>query len=137
MIPTKPMVVETFSEYPPLGRFAVRDMRQTVAVGVIKGVEKKDPSASKITNHESCYCEYPLQSPNAMLAARTSNNSKALRLPTTVNSDNPLRRHKLVPEQPSSFADVNTQRRPIPPATLSFADLSSAHDDRPRLLPPS
>ncbi|RHN77030.1 putative protein-synthesizing GTPase [Medicago truncatula] len=44
MIPTKPMVVETFSEYPPLGRFAVRDMRQTVAVGVIKAVEKKDPS---------------------------------------------------------------------------------------------
>ncbi|KAI3518127.1 hypothetical protein L1887_06536 [Cichorium endivia] len=27
MIPTKPMVVETFSEYPPLGRFAVRHMR--------------------------------------------------------------------------------------------------------------
>lgn len=33
MIPSKPMCVETFSEYPPLGRFAVRDMRQTVAVG--------------------------------------------------------------------------------------------------------
>ena len=28
--------VESFAEYPPLGRFAVRDMRQTVAVGVIK-----------------------------------------------------------------------------------------------------
>ncbi|WVZ89526.1 hypothetical protein U9M48_035913 [Paspalum notatum var. saurae] len=41
MVPTKPMVVETFSEYPPLGRFAVRDMRQTVAVGVIKSVDKK------------------------------------------------------------------------------------------------
>jgi elongation factor 1-alpha len=39
--PTKPMCVETFSEYPPLGRFAVRDMKQTVAVGVIKGVDKK------------------------------------------------------------------------------------------------
>ncbi|KAK6794424.1 hypothetical protein RDI58_007877 [Solanum bulbocastanum] len=26
MIPTKPMVVETFAEYPTLGRFAVRDM---------------------------------------------------------------------------------------------------------------
>ncbi|KAJ6986924.1 elongation factor 1-alpha-like [Populus alba x Populus x berolinensis] len=49
MIPTKPMVVETFSEYPPLGRFAVRDMRQTVAVGVIKSVEKKDASSAKVT----------------------------------------------------------------------------------------
>jgi elongation factor 1-alpha len=42
LIPQKPMVVESFSEYPPLGRFAVRDMRQTVAVGVIKAVEKGD-----------------------------------------------------------------------------------------------
>jgi sulfate adenylyltransferase subunit 1 (EFTu-like GTPase family) len=40
--PTKPMCVEAFQEFPPLGRFAVRDMRQTVAVGVIKvrGVKK-------------------------------------------------------------------------------------------------
>eukprot|EP00292_Cryptomonas_paramecium_P006487 CAMPEP_0113692344 /NCGR_PEP_ID=MMETSP0038_2-20120614/19028_1 /TAXON_ID=2898 /ORGANISM="Cryptomonas paramecium" /LENGTH=484 /DNA_ID=CAMNT_0000614237 /DNA_START=21 /DNA_END=1472 /DNA_ORIENTATION=+ /assembly_acc=CAM_ASM_000170 len=30
MIPSKPMCVETFTTYPPLGRFAVRDMRQTV-----------------------------------------------------------------------------------------------------------
>ena len=42
MIPTKPMCVEPFTQYPPLGRFAVRDMRQTVAVGVIKTVEKKE-----------------------------------------------------------------------------------------------
>ena len=42
LAPQKPMCVETFSEYPPLGRFAVRDMRQTVAVGVIKSVEKKE-----------------------------------------------------------------------------------------------
>jgi len=40
LVPSKPMCVESFSEYPPLGRFAVRDMRQTVAVGVIKSVEK-------------------------------------------------------------------------------------------------
>jgi elongation factor 1-alpha len=39
--PSKPLCVESFNEYPPLGRFAVRDMRQTVAVGVIKTVEKK------------------------------------------------------------------------------------------------
>jgi elongation factor 1-alpha len=41
MVPTKPMCVEPFSDYSPLGRFAVRDMRQTVAVGIIKQVEKK------------------------------------------------------------------------------------------------
>jgi len=42
LVPTKPMCVETFADYPPLGRFAVRDMRQTVAVGVIKEVNKKE-----------------------------------------------------------------------------------------------
>jgi len=42
LIPSKPMCVEPFSQYPPLGRFAVRDMKQTVAVGVIKTVEKKE-----------------------------------------------------------------------------------------------
>lgn len=81
MVPGKPMCVESFSEYPPLGRFkeprignlrgqrgsddfsaktlsalfqpsgrfAVRDMRQTVAVGVIKAVEKKVSTAGKVT----------------------------------------------------------------------------------------
>ena len=45
--PTKPMCVEVFADYPPLGRFAVRDMKQTVAVGVIKGVEKKKEQTKK------------------------------------------------------------------------------------------
>jgi len=48
MIPSKPMCVEAFTDYPPLGRFAVRDMRQTVAVGVIKSVEKSE-KAGKVT----------------------------------------------------------------------------------------
>jgi elongation factor 1-alpha len=47
MIPSKPLCVESFTEYPPLGRFAVRDMRQTVAVGVIKAVQKKVEAAKK------------------------------------------------------------------------------------------
>lgn len=42
LVPSKPMCVEPFSEFPPLGRFAVRDMRQTVAVGVIKATTAKE-----------------------------------------------------------------------------------------------
>jgi len=42
MIPSKPMCVEAFAQYAPLGRFAVRDMKQTVAVGVIKSVNKAE-----------------------------------------------------------------------------------------------
>ncbi|BFZ11225.1 hypothetical protein BsWGS_14263 [Bradybaena similaris] len=49
LVPTKPMCVEAFSDYPPLGRFAVRDMKQTVAVGVIKTVTKEEAGAGKVT----------------------------------------------------------------------------------------
>jgi len=49
MVPSKPMCVEPFAQYPPLGRFAVRDMRQTVAVGVIKEVEKAEAGGGKVT----------------------------------------------------------------------------------------
>lgn len=49
LVPTKPMCVESFQEFPPLGRFAVRDMRQTVAVGVIKSVSFKEGGSGKVT----------------------------------------------------------------------------------------
>merc|ERR1712102_77180 len=48
MVPSKPMCVESFADYPPLGRFAVRDMKQTVAVGVIKSTEKVE-ATGKVT----------------------------------------------------------------------------------------
>jgi elongation factor 1-alpha len=48
LVPTKPMCVEAFSKYAPLGRFAVRDMRKTVAVGVIKTVKRKQADGSLI-----------------------------------------------------------------------------------------
>jgi len=41
MVPLKPLCVEVYKEYPPLGRFIVRDMKRIVAVGVIKSVVKK------------------------------------------------------------------------------------------------
>jgi elongation factor 1-alpha len=47
MIPSKEMCVETFKDYPPLGRFAVRDMRKTVAVGVIKQNFRAEKDAKK------------------------------------------------------------------------------------------
>ncbi|RXK39774.1 elongation factor 1-alpha [Tremella mesenterica] len=49
LISQKPICVETYADYPPLGRFAVRDMRQTVAVGVIKSVEKSSGTGGKVT----------------------------------------------------------------------------------------
>lgn len=45
--PTKPMCVESYKEFQPLGRFAVRDMKQTVAVGIIKAVTNKAVAAKK------------------------------------------------------------------------------------------
>ncbi len=40
VVPMKPICVETFDDYPSLGRFIIRDMKQTMIVGVIKEVEK-------------------------------------------------------------------------------------------------
>lgn len=38
--PTKPLVIESAKDFGPLGRFAIRDMGQTVAAGVCISVEK-------------------------------------------------------------------------------------------------
>jgi elongation factor 1-alpha len=42
VMPTKPFVVEKAKDFPQLGRFAIRDMGQTVAAGVCIDVEKKE-----------------------------------------------------------------------------------------------
>ncbi|KAK3278935.1 hypothetical protein CYMTET_13158 [Cymbomonas tetramitiformis] len=43
LVPSKPICVESFEENPQLGRFLIRDMQRTVAVGIIKCVNKKEP----------------------------------------------------------------------------------------------
>lgn len=43
MEPLHPIAVETYAEFPELGRFAVRDMGTTVAAGVVKEITKKGP----------------------------------------------------------------------------------------------
>ncbi|RKP17414.1 hypothetical protein ROZALSC1DRAFT_2583, partial [Rozella allomycis CSF55] len=40
LVPTKPLCVEPFHKFPNLGRLAIRDQRQTIAVGVVKTVER-------------------------------------------------------------------------------------------------
>jgi elongation factor 1-alpha len=45
--PTRPLCVEPFSDFPPLGRFAIRDMKQTVAVGVVKKINRAEPVVKK------------------------------------------------------------------------------------------
>ncbi|KAJ8798421.1 hypothetical protein J1605_001546 [Eschrichtius robustus] len=50
MVPSEATCVETFSEYPALGCFALQDTRQTVATGVIKAVEEKTASAAKFSS---------------------------------------------------------------------------------------
>jgi elongation factor 1-alpha len=40
--PKRPLVLEKYKEYPQLGRFAIRDMGQTVAAGVVVDVKKRE-----------------------------------------------------------------------------------------------
>ncbi len=41
-VPTKPVVVERLQDFPALGRFAVRDMSRTIAVGVVREVKPRE-----------------------------------------------------------------------------------------------
>jgi elongation factor 1-alpha len=47
LVATKPLCIEAFANYAPLGRFAVRDMKQTVAVGVVQETTKKVEEGKK------------------------------------------------------------------------------------------
>ena len=49
MVPGKPMYVESFSDYPPLGHLSVCDLRQMVAVVVIREINKMAAGAGKVT----------------------------------------------------------------------------------------
>ena len=40
--PTKPLAIEKAKDFPQLGRFAIRDMGQTVAAGAVVEIEKKE-----------------------------------------------------------------------------------------------
>jgi elongation factor 1-alpha len=43
MEPLHPIAIETYQDFPELGRFAIRDMGTTVAAGVVKEITKKGP----------------------------------------------------------------------------------------------
>ena len=42
LVPTTPLCVETFKDYPPLGHISVRNNKTIVAVGIITSVKKKE-----------------------------------------------------------------------------------------------
>jgi len=43
--PVRPLAIETFKEFPEIGRFALRDMGTTIAAGIVKTItEKHDPT---------------------------------------------------------------------------------------------
>jgi len=39
--PVRPTCIETFQEFPEMGRFALRDMGATIAAGVVKEITEK------------------------------------------------------------------------------------------------
>ncbi|MCD6157956.1 MAG: translation elongation factor EF-1 subunit alpha [Euryarchaeota archaeon] len=41
LVPTKPLVIEKVQEFPPLGRFAIRDMGRTIGAGIVLDVVPK------------------------------------------------------------------------------------------------
>lgn len=49
IVPLKPFCCEVYSQYPPLGRFSVRDNGRVVAVGVIK-------ETTRATSQEEIKC---------------------------------------------------------------------------------
>jgi len=45
--PIKPLVVEKYSDFPPLGRFAMRDMGKTIGIGIVTDVKPMKITISK------------------------------------------------------------------------------------------
>ena len=66
MVPGKPMCVGNVSDSPPLDRFAVHDVRQIVAMGVIKAVDRRQlelarsPSLPRKLRRLNDYCPQSL-----------------------------------------------------------------------------
>ena len=50
--PTEPLCIERFSDYPPLGRFILREGKNVVAIGIVQDLTKKCVS-SGVSNHKS------------------------------------------------------------------------------------
>ncbi|MEM2401552.1 MAG: translation elongation factor EF-1 subunit alpha [Candidatus Bathyarchaeia archaeon] len=47
--PVRPVALEVYTEFPELGRFAIRDMGTTIAAGVVKEITKKVEAPKKVT----------------------------------------------------------------------------------------
>jgi elongation factor 1-alpha len=45
--PLRPIAIEVYSEFPQLGRFAIRDMGMTIAAGIVTEIPEKVPFEAK------------------------------------------------------------------------------------------
>ena len=43
LVPAKPICLESFFDYPSLGRFVIRDMKTTIAVGCVVDIPGREP----------------------------------------------------------------------------------------------
>merc|ERR1712146_807163 len=69
LTPTKPMCLESYSDFAPLGRFAVRDMRHTVAVGISKRLSLRKLVQNPLARPRKVYPSLPLRMTKAGLAS--------------------------------------------------------------------
>ncbi|MCO5563933.1 hypothetical protein L7F22_017585 [Adiantum nelumboides] len=65
MILTNSISAETFFDYPPLGQFAVRDIRQIVVVGLVKAVNEREGCLESNEERLTSVVKYPYEAVRA------------------------------------------------------------------------
>lgn len=119
--PTAPMCVEPFGEYPPLGRFTVRDQKTTVAVGVVQEVNRAiapawSPTAKAVILRAKPAKVHAATKPKALSPIGNDNDDVCLTCPASSPT---------VAESPFAAFGATTKKRAKAPRGHEGADASS------------
>uniref|UniRef100_A0A915CRH6 Translation elongation factor EFTu/EF1A C-terminal domain-containing protein n=1 Tax=Ditylenchus dipsaci TaxID=166011 RepID=A0A915CRH6_9BILA len=129
LIPTKPICVlskSAFTDYPPLGRFAVRDMRQTVAVGVIKAVDETEATGKATKSAQKARLPEKVISSRYLLLLNTWRNRPRMKEKFNPVMQNNSALHRLLAiskVQRGAIADLNMPPNQI--ASMKYAPMVS------------